>query len=262
MKVTEVFQTLLNKVGLVMFRYNADFQYVQLGKGHRITEEFSPHCMFDIRTVQPFGKLAAQTIAERRTFLQYDRLYVIFQGVRNVLRLTSRSEEFRMVEVGVFRGGTSAFLARTARALEIRAFKLYSVDTFEGHDGRDVNTAIDHPVHHAGFLNNTGYEEVCDYLKPFFEVQVLKGRIQDQCDMIGDAPIHFVHIDVDLYEPTVFCLDHFVDLLVNGGVIVVDDYGSETCPGIKKAVERHLQMHPSFIGWHMHTEQFVLQKMC
>jgi len=47
----------------------------------------------------------------------------------------------------------------------------------------------------------------------------------------------FVHIDVDLYQPTLAALEYFYPRLAAGGIIVCDDYGSLSFPGAYKAVE-------------------------
>jgi len=42
---------------------------------------------------------------------------------------------------------------------------------------------------------------------------------------------------MDIYEPTAFALSFFNKRMVKGGIIVIDDYGFLTCPGIKRAVD-------------------------
>ena len=45
----------------------------------------------------------------------------------------------------------------------------------------------------------------------------------------------FVHLDVDLYEPTRACLDYFLPRLSPGGFVICDDYGAPTFPGAARA---------------------------
>ena len=47
--------------------------------------------------------------------------------------------------------------------------------------------------------------------------------------------IALLHIDVDIYEPSKVILENMYDSVVNGGVIVLDDYG--VFPGETKAVD-------------------------
>ena len=46
---------------------------------------------------------------------------------------------------------------------------------------------------------------------------------------------------MDLYEPTLASLEFFYPRLVNGGAIILDDYGFNQFPGAKTAVDRFLQ---------------------
>ena len=53
-----------------------------------------------------------------------------------------------------------------------------------------------------------------------------------------------VHVDVDLYEPTLASLAFFYPRMNPGGVMVCDDYGFTTCPGATKAVDEFLHDKP------------------
>jgi hypothetical protein len=46
-----------------------------------------------------------------------------------------------------------------------------------------------------------------------------------------------VHIDVDLYQPYVDSIEFFYPRLLDGGVMVFDDYGSAGFMGARKAVD-------------------------
>lgn len=68
----------------------------------------------------------------------------------------------------------------------------------------------------------------------------------------------FVHVDVDLYQSAIDCCKYFYRLLVPGGVMIFDDYGFGTCPGVRLAVDEF------FKGRHGHfyipTGQYVVVK--
>jgi hypothetical protein len=55
--------------------------------------------------------------------------------------------------------------------------------------------------------------------------------------MVADITFSFVHLDVDLYQPTHDSLAFFYPRMVTGGIIVCDDYGFDSCPGAKKALD-------------------------
>ena len=67
--------------------------------------------------------------------------------------------------------------------------------------------------------------------------KLFKGWIPDKFHEVSDKKFCLVHIDVDLYQPTLDSLNFFWDKL-NGGVLVCDDYGSLLCPGTKKAMDK------------------------
>lgn len=212
----------------------------------------------DIREIPGFGDIARLVLQENRTLLYYDRLYMLYQALVN-LRSAKGNEPVCLAEVGVYRGGTSHFLALAANSLGLQLEALFSCDTFEGHDGRDVVPDAERS-HRAGLFSDTVYEDVRDLLKPFPNVHVLKGRIQDRCDEFSDRLFHLVHLDVDLYAPTAFALDFFGARLATGGVIIVDDYQVSTCPGTARAIDEFLGQRHDYFKVHPLTKQCILIK--
>jgi O-methyltransferase len=86
-------------------------------------------------------------------------------------------------------------------------------------------------------------EEVKNTLADFPAITYFQGWIPPVLEMLPDAQYKFVHIDVDLYEPVHHSIVYFYPRLVNGGVIIFDDYGSLYWPGAKKAVDDYCTAH-------------------
>jgi O-methyltransferase len=216
----------------------------------------------DVRAVEGFGQLASEVIEHRRSYHYYDRLYVLFQAVRHLKHLDAVKGRFNLAEVGVYKGGTSYFMAGTARVCGIENADLYAFDTFEGHASEDLTPGFDlEDVHTPGLFGDTDFEAVKDYLKEFPNVRITKGRIQDTCHLVEHNQFHCVHLDMDIYEPTRLSLDFFHERLVPGGVIVVDDYGYTTCPGVAKAVDEFLALRCGYFFLHLLSGQCVLTKV-
>lgn len=74
----------------------------------------------------------------------------------------------------------------------------------------------------------------------FPEVLIFKGWIPDRFPEIAGERFRFVHVDVDLYEPTLASFEFFYPRLHPGGVIVTDDYN---WPGGRRAVDTFCQAH-------------------
>ena len=111
--------------------------------------------------------------------------------------------------------------------------QLHSFDTFEGHAAQDIQPGMD-GAHQGGGFGNVDVEDVIKYLSEFPNIAVYKGRFQDTSPQIDKNRFHFVHLDVDIYEPTLLALHFFHHRLTKHGVMIVDDYGFTTCPGVKR----------------------------
>lgn len=229
---------------------------------HYVPDYFgrSAHKQLDIRTIPLFGETAGKIIQDGRVSLYFDRLYTVYQILFNWnIRTKNGREVLNTAEVGVYKGGTSYFIASIAKQMGM-PIRHFCFDTFEGHAAEDINLSVE-TSHFPHAFNDTSFESVKDYLKYFENVSVHKGRIQDTAHILKDSFMHFVHLDMDIYEPTLYALQFFNDRMVQGGVVLLDDYGFETCPGIEKAVNEFLSMHSNYFGTALLSGQFILVKL-
>jgi O-methyltransferase len=74
-------------------------------------------------------------------------------------------------------------------------------------------------------------------LREFAFIKYYQGWIPSRFSEIQDKSFCFVHIDVDLYQPTYDSFQFFYSRLVKHGIMVFDDYGATQFPGAKKAVD-------------------------
>lgn len=229
---------------------------------HYVPDYFgrSAHKQLDIRTIPLFGETAGKIIQDGRVSLYFDRLYTVYQILFNWnIRTKNGREVLNTAEVGVYKGGTSYFIASIAKQMGM-PIRHFCFDTFEGHAAEDINLSVE-TSHFPHAFNDTSFDSVKDYLKYFENVSVHKGRIQDTAHILKDSFMHFVHLDMDIYEPTLYALQFFNDRMVQGGVVLLDDYGFETCPGIEKAVNEFLSMHSNYFGTALLSGQFILVKL-
>ena len=77
-----------------------------------------------------------------------------------------------------------------------------------------------------------------------FRVKLYPGWIPDRFTEVADRRFCFVHIDVDLYEPTRDSIDFFYPRMVPGGVMLFDDHGSAMSPGAAKAIDDFVADRP------------------
>ena len=72
--------------------------------------------------------------------------------------------------------------------------------------------------------------------KKFKNVNILKGWIPEIFNSLDKKNKYkFVHLDVDLYQPTLDSLKYIFDKVIDGGIILTDDFSSPYFPGNKKA---------------------------
>jgi hypothetical protein len=208
----------------------------------------------DIRQLVPFGEIADRVIRDGRTYLNVDRLYTIWQAVES-LPPSARA----VAEVGVYRGGSAWFMADALRRSG-REMPFYVCDTFQGHV--EVDDSVD-GVHRPGVqFTRVKAEKVAKYLREFPFIRMQVGDIRETAPAFaGESAFGLVHLDVDVYPITRFCLDFFGPRVVPGGTMVMDDYGTTTCEGVKRAVDEFTASNPGFRVMHLLTGQAVVTRL-
>ena len=85
---------------------------------------------------------------------------------------------------------------------------------------------------------NTSLAEVQQALAEFPKLVISQGWVPQVLEQLPEQVWSFVHLDVDLYEPTLGGLEYFYPRLSAGGIIITDDYGTPRYPGARKAWEK------------------------
>ncbi|MDQ4096971.1 MAG: TylF/MycF family methyltransferase, partial [Actinomycetota bacterium] len=109
-----------------------------------------------------------------------------------------------------------------------------------------------------GLYRDVSPEEVRQYLSRFPGAVVHAGRFQDTATDLTEESVDFAHIDINLYEPTAFAMSFLDKRLADHGMMIIDDYGSTTNPGVHRAVNEFLDGHSDYIRFHLLTNQCVL----
>jgi len=152
--------------------------------------------------------------------------------------LTRQSHKLRgsILEVGVWRGGTGAIIARQAKSCGI-ADPVYLCDTFTGVPKAGPQDSHYRGGEHADTSRKIVERLVYDRLG-LDNVRILEGVFPDQtCHLIAADAFRLCHVDVDVYQSAKDIVDWVWDRLVVGGIVVYDDYGTRDCDGITRHVE-------------------------
>jgi O-methyltransferase len=137
-------------------------------------------------------------------------------------------------ELGVYRGVTARLIHHYAPERTLHLF-----DTFEGFTARSTvaelrSTGDEIP---ASQFSDTSVDRVRRFIRPNSEkVFFHKGFFPDSIPAsLQSENFAFVHLDADLYEPTIEGLKFFYPRIPRRGVLLVHDYNSWV--GARKAVE-------------------------
>jgi len=183
----------------------------------------------------------------------------------NLSRFLAHYELYRMikdlpgniVECGVYRG-TSLF--SFAKFLEIfhagdRVRKVYGFDNFAGFESfheQDGADDVSAGKVQGGWNAGQFYEELKEHVNIFHadsfvpqskRIVLVEGDLcESAAKFMSDNPgmrISLLHLDADLYEPTLAALKAFYPAVVKGGLVVFDEYGLIGWPGESAAVEEY-----------------------
>jgi len=123
---------------------------------------------------------------------------------------------------------------------------LHLVDSFEGTSGPADEDYFDTRGGDGSVVRSnvaqgsfpSVIDDVRSTLRDFPRTSIHQGWIPGVFGKLPETRWAFVHIDVDLYEPTRDCLEYFYPRLCAGGVVVCDDYVTPLFPGAQRAWDR------------------------
>ena len=164
----------------------------------------------------------------------FDRRWNLFQ----LCRLT-HAVEGDTAECGVFKGSSSYLIASCNTQAAISGKSHHGFDSFQG-----LSTPSDMDGSHwkAGALE-TPLQEAEENLREL-DAKLYPGWIPERFPEVEDRTFSFVHIDVDLYDPAKDSLEFFYPRMAEDGIILMDDYGLGTCPGVTAAGDEFFSDKP------------------
>ena len=184
----------------------------------------------------------SMTSVERQASLVHAVRYLVRRGVGGCF-----------VECGVWRGGSSMAVALTLAQEGDTGRDLYLFDTFEGMtpptaddktaDGTLAQTHLDRDEDKKGYWCIAGLNDVRQNMiateYPPDRIHFVKGPVEATIPTeVPVGPIALLRLDTDWYESTRHELAHLFPLLVEGGILIIDDYGHWA--GARKAVDEYL----------------------
>jgi cephalosporin hydroxylase len=176
-------------------------------------------------------------------------MYALYKAVEHVVQTRVQGD---FVECGVWRGGSVMMMALAARHFGDTQRSIWLYDTFSGmtapssadiqaitgQSAQDVLNANEKNETNPFWavasldvvtanLHRTGY--------PIDRFRIVTGDILETLPTNSPRQVAIIRLDTDWYESTRHELRCLYPLLVQGGVLIVDDYGY--WKGVRKAVD-------------------------
>ena len=212
------------------------------GQGASLPPDYSEREREIISMVAPF------------TMTSHERIVAL---IRAVHYLVQNRLPGAIVECGVWRGGSMLAATMALHDAGDHGRDVYLFDTFEGMPPPDdVDTDIAGVAAAANYRRGHRDDAAWDWcyasradveatmaLGPHdaTKTHLIEGRVEDTLQAHAPEQIALLRLDTDWYASTKHELDVLYPRLVEGGVLIIDDYGHWR--GARKAVDEYILQH-------------------
>ena len=186
------------------------------------------------------GRVLLEDQNFRETFVRFsDENWTSFErkwNLNELLKLT-RGVAGDFAECGVFRGGSAYFMCVEAKRSDRH------VHLFDSFAGLSTPNADEDGHWSTGDLA-ISEQVVVENLAEHDNFTTYQGWIPERFPAVEEKIFSFVHIDVDLEQPTADSIEFFFPRLSVGGILLLDDHGSAMCPGARRAALHYFADRP------------------
>jgi len=226
-----VIKKIVNKFGIDIIR---------LDKQKKWPSDFETSHKAVVAKVEPF------------TMTSPERIFGLVEAVDYIERYQIEGD---IVECGVWKGGSMLAIAETLSSHKSYNRKLFLYDTFEGMSApTDADVSHDNLKAEKLLASDANKDQnlvwaysTLEQVKktmslssyPERQIQYVKGKVEDTIPQTLPEQIALLRLDTDWYESTKHELIHLFPKLVQGGVLIIDDYGY--WKGARKAVDEYFK---------------------
>ena len=185
------------------------------------------------------------------TMTALERLYSLYKCVEYIAAARIAGD---LAECGVWRGGSCMLMALGLIRASDDSRRIYMYDTFEGHPQPDPEKDVDlwgnrgidewHRQEEAGTLGEWGVASLAEVRGTFLSTGYpaerlifVEGMVETTVPANTPANLALLRLDTDWYDSTRVALRHLYPKLVQGGVLIIDDYGHYR--GQRQAVDEY-----------------------
>ena len=162
-----------------------------------------------------------------------------------------------IVECGVFKGSSLIRFATFREMLESPySRKIIGFDAFGKFPCQELESDIKYVEYFEKMCGNgIGKSDLQKVFKrkSFVNIELIEGNILDMLKIYFDKnpqlKIALLHIDVDVYEATKYCLEFLYSKVVCGGIVLLDDYSTANA-GATRAIDEFFDTNNNNIQIH------------
>ncbi|MCJ7472340.1 MAG: TylF/MycF family methyltransferase, partial [Actinobacteria bacterium] len=186
------------------------------------------------REMEEMGEI--YEICKNLTMSSKTRIYALYKAVEYIVNSNIPGD---FVECGVYKGGSCMIMALTLIKMKDTNRKIYLYDTFKGmirptkedvYSYSGVEAINIYEKKQNGEYSDWCFSALDEVKKNMFSTKYpeenlifIEGKVQDTVPGTFSDRVALLRLDTDWYESTLHELNHFFPLLVNGGVLLVDD---------------------------------------
>lgn len=192
-------------------------------------------------------------LARGKTMTSQERMLALIHAIDY---LEKHKIEGDILECGVWKGGSMLIAAKRLLTHNSTERNLYLFDTFEGMStptDLDISSVDNEKASDLlGKVEKTSGDNIWCYSTeqevsktmtssgyPISKIHLIKGKVEDTIPHESLDRIALLRLDTDWYESTKHELENLFDLLVPGGILIIDDYGHWS--GARKAVDEFIE---------------------
>ena len=187
---------------------------------------------------QPFYRNALEKYGLSVAGIPEIRCFFLQSCIRSLHRLDGD-----VIECGTRKGKSALYMLEACEAKR----EIFLFDSFEGlSDPVEGKDTIKNVFEKDGKTRifNENFVEITERFESYSNVHLMKGWIPDRFAEVENRKIALLHVDVDMYQPTLDSFEFFYEKMVPGGIIICDDYGSGAYPGARDAMDSFFANKP------------------
>jgi len=217
-------------LALILILFFLGFKIMETSWSYKISK---PHKWEDAVKA---GLISKELIKIESSYRDKVRFYNLWFQIERLKRLKVPGA---FAELGVYKGETALMMHKMDSSRRLHLF-----DTFEGFNSKDLDLEKNKDDRYTTTnFSDTKIESVKTLFEGATSVSFYPGYFPDTAKALTEKTFALVHIDADLYLPTIEALKFFYPKVSPGGVLIIHDY-NHTWEGIKKAIDEFMVTIP------------------